>query len=99
MYLSGNYDEVVYILVSIKNNLGKFMGSGHCYCDILDYNTGTWWICDDDNISEFRGYPCNVYDELSHKNVQHQGGGNIIKVSDRIVSLLYIKRDIIISRT
>ena len=33
-------------------------------CDVLDYNTGTWWNCVDDTITQYPGYPMSVYDEL-----------------------------------
>ena len=46
------------------------MFSGPYYCDALDYNTGTWWICDDDNISELIGYPDSFYDELSLEDIR-----------------------------
>ena len=36
MSFSGSDDEVVYILVSVKINVGKDMDSGHYYCDVLD---------------------------------------------------------------
>ena len=31
------------------------------------YNTtqGTWWNCDDDTVTQYPGYPINVYDYLS----------------------------------
>ena len=70
MSFSGSEDGVVYILVSIKNNIGKDMDSGHYYCDILDYNKVTLWRYDNEKISEFRGYPDNVYDELLLENEQ-----------------------------
>ena len=44
------------------------MDSGHYVCDILDYNTGTWWRCDDEIITNYSGYPENVYYDLSHEN-------------------------------
>ena len=55
MSFSGKNDEVVYILVSINIHEGKDMDSINYYCDILDYNTGTWWRCDDKRIIDFRG--------------------------------------------
>ena len=61
------------------------------YCDALNYNRVTWFKCDDDKIVEFRGYPDNVYDELLHENEQNQGKIDFMKVSDKIVSMLYIK--------
>ena len=50
-------------------------------------------------IWKFRGNPDNVYDELLHENEQNKGGTFIMKGSDRIVSSLYIKIDILTSRT
>ena len=39
----------------------------------MDYNTGTWWRCDDDTITNYSGYPDNVYDDLLHEN-EHKCG-------------------------
>ena len=66
MYFSGKHDELVYILVSIMLRVGKDMNSVHYVCDVLDYNTGTWWNCDDDTIANYSGYPENVYYNLSN---------------------------------
>ena len=41
------------------------MDEGHYVCDVLEYNTGTWWNCDNETISQYPGYPMNVYDDLS----------------------------------
>ena len=49
------------------------MDSGHYLCDILDYNTGTWWNCDDETITNYSGYPEYVYGNLSNKNEQKKG--------------------------
>ena len=75
------------------------MDSGHYVYDLLDYNTGIWWIFDDDMITNYSGYLENIYDDFSHENEQNKGEIIIMNVSDRIVSMLYIKRDILISRT
>ena len=69
----GKHDEDVYIIVSVKLHIGKYMDSGHYVCDILDYNTGTWWNCDDDTITNYSGYPENIYDNLSNENEQKRG--------------------------
>ena len=63
------------------------MYSGHYVCDILDYNTGTWWNCDNEQITKYSGYPKNVYDNLSKENEQQKGDNLIINGSDRIVSM------------
>ena len=65
-------DEVVYILVSIKNNEGNSIDSGHYYCNILEHNIVTWQICDNDNISEIGGHAINLYNELSHEDIQNK---------------------------
>ena len=73
VYFTGSDDELVYIMVSIKIRVGKDIDSGNSYWYVLDYNTGTWWICEDETITNFGGYPENVYDELSHENEKIQG--------------------------
>ena len=74
MPFSGSDGELVYILISINIRLGKDRDSGQYYCDVLDYNKGTWWRCDDDKISKFIGYPDNVYDEFLHENGEKNRG-------------------------
>ena len=75
------------------------MDSGHYYYSILDYNTGTWWRCDDDKINNYTWYPKKLYDKLLHENEQNQGKIHIMKGLDRTVIMLYIKRDILKSIT
>ena len=60
-----NNREVLYILVSIKIHVGNDMDQGHYVCDVLDYNTGTWWNCDDKKITQYPVYPMNAYNDLS----------------------------------
>ena len=57
--------EVLYILVYIKLRIGNDMDIGHYVCDVLDYNTGTWRNFDDEKITQYPGYPMNVYNDLS----------------------------------
>ena len=64
MSFPGIESEVFYILVSINLHIGKYMDKGNYVCDVLDYNTGEWWNCDDDTITQYPEYPMNVYDEL-----------------------------------
>ena len=73
MFFSGKHYEVVYIIVSIKIHVGKYMDNGNCIFDILDYNKGTWWNCDDDTITNYSGYPDNVYEYSSNENEQKKG--------------------------
>ena len=65
MYLSDIDSEVIYILVSIKLHIGNDMDKGHYVCDVLDYNIGTWRNCYDEEITQYSGYPMNVYNDLS----------------------------------
>ena len=58
-----------YILVYIKLHIGNDMDQGQYACDVLDYNTVTWWNCDDEKVTQYPGYPMNVYNDLfSDKN-------------------------------
>ena len=49
------------------------MDKGHFVCDILDYNTVTWWNCDDEKITQYPGYPMNLYNDLSIDKGQKRG--------------------------
>ena len=53
------------MLVSIKLHISNDMDKGHYVCYVLDCNTGTWWNCDNDTITQYLGYPMNVYNDLS----------------------------------
>ena len=52
--------EVLYIIVSINLHIGNDMDKCHYVCDVLYYNSGTWWNCDDATITQYPGYPKNV---------------------------------------
>ena len=73
MPFTGKHSEVVYIMVSIKIHIGKGMDSGHYVCDVLDYNTGTWYNFDDGIIIHYSVYSENVYDNLSNENEPKRG--------------------------
>ena len=60
-----NNHEVLYILISIKLHIGNDMEQGHYVCVVLYYNTGTGWNCDDEKVTQYPGYPMNVYNDLS----------------------------------
>ena len=45
--------------------IGNDMDQGHYVCDVLDYNTVTWWNCDDEKRTQYPGYPMNVYNNFS----------------------------------
>ena len=48
------------------------MDKGHYVYDLLDYNTGTWWNCDDETITQYPGYRMNVYNDLSMDEKQNK---------------------------
>ena len=50
MHFSDKHNVAVYILVAINIHVVNGMDGGNYVCDVLDYNTVTWWNCDDDNI-------------------------------------------------
>ena len=79
MSFSGRDDEVVCVMVSMNICVGKYVDGSHYYCDVWYYNTGTFWICVDEKITDFRRYPENVYNELSHENEKNQGKGMLWK--------------------
>ena len=60
-----NDPKVIYVLVSIKYHIGNDMDQGHYVCDVLDYNTGTWWKRDDEIVTKYQGYTMNLSNELS----------------------------------
>ena len=73
MSFSGSYDKVVYVLLSIKISVCKYMDIGHYLCNVLNYNIVTRWEFDDDIITNFSGYPENFYDDLSHESKKYIG--------------------------
>ena len=90
MYFPGEDNGVLYILVYIKLHICNDMDSVHYVCYVLNYNTGTWWNCDDEKITKYSGYPNNVYDNFSMDN-DKKGENCMMDGSDRILSMLYIK--------
>ena len=70
MYFQDKHAQMVYILVYANIHIGNEIDISHCVCDVLNYNTETWWSCDDETITKYSGYPYNVYDNLSNKNEQ-----------------------------
>ena len=41
------------------------MNKGHYVCDVLEYKKEIWWYFNVDTITQYPGYPMNVYDDLS----------------------------------
>ena len=68
--------EVIYIIFSIKLHIGNDVDKGRYVCDVLYYNTGTWGNCDDETITEYPGYPMNVYNDLSIDKNKNKRGKN-----------------------
>ena len=99
MSFPDKHAEEHYILVSIKLHIGNDMDKGHYVCDVLDYITGTLWDCDDDTITQYTGYPINIYNDLSIYKKQKKGGKVCMDVLDMIVSMLCLKKYIIASST
>ena len=95
MSFPGIEAAVLYILVFIKLHIGNDIDKGYYVCDLLDYNTGTWWNCNDGKITQYPGYPMNVYDNLSIDKIIIKLERLCMDGSDRIVSMLYIKKYIL----
>ena len=64
---SSNY-KIPYILVSLINHDGDSLDCGHYFSDVFNANTGTWWHCEDDNITKISGIPKGVILERVTKN-------------------------------
>ena len=63
----GKHAEV-FFLVSGKLHIGKYMDNGHCFCDVLYYNSGTWSNFDDCTMNNYSVSLENIYDSLYNKN-------------------------------
>ena len=57
---SSNYN-ISYTLVSLINHDGDSLDCGHYVSDVFDANTGIWWHCYDDNITQISDLPEGVY--------------------------------------
>ena len=53
MSFSGKHTEAIYIIVYIKMHISNDMDKVHYFCDVLDYNTVTWWNYDDATITQY----------------------------------------------
>ena len=52
-----NNKKISYTLVSLINRDGNSLDCGHYVSDIFYANTGIWWCCDDDNITQISDLP------------------------------------------
>ena len=46
---------------------GNLLHCGNSFSDVSDVNTGIWWHCDDDEITQISGFIDRVYTRKSHK--------------------------------
>ena len=60
-------NEISYNLVSLINHDGDSLNCGHYVSDIFDANTGIWWQCHDDYITQIGDPPKGVNIRESHK--------------------------------
>ena len=47
-------EDVKYSLVSANYHNWISNNTGHYLCDILEFDPGVWWRCDDDTITHLR---------------------------------------------
>ena len=47
-------------MVSLINHDGESLGFGNYVSDVFDANTGIWWHCDYDNITQSSDLPKGV---------------------------------------
>ena len=59
-------EDVKYFLVSVEYHDWTSNNTCHYFCDILDINTGIWWLCDDDIITKLRVIPDHTYSVASY---------------------------------
>ena len=71
-------DKISYTLVSLINHDGESLYCGHYVSDVFDANTGIWWHCDDDNITQISDLPLGVYIRESHKNKLMSGSTDLL---------------------
>ena len=60
-------DKISCKLVSLITNNCDYLDCVHYVSDLFDINTGIWWSCDDDNITQISGLLEGVYIRESHK--------------------------------
>ena len=53
-------DKISYTLVSLINHDGNLLDCGYYVSDVFDANTGIWWHCDYDNITQSSDLPKGV---------------------------------------
>ena len=48
---SQDMEDVTYSIAFVTCHGATSNNTGHYFCEILDFNTGIWWRCDDDTIT------------------------------------------------
>ena len=82
-------DKISYNLVSLINHDGDSLDYGHYVSDIFSTNTGFWWNCDYDNITQIGDLLKGVYIRESHKKV--------ISGSTDVLFVVYIRTSYLIN--
>ena len=77
-------DKKSYTLVSRINHDGDSLDFGHYVSNIFDANTGIWWHCDDDNITQISDLPKGVYIRESEQKKK-----NRVRINRCIILCLY----------
>ena len=72
--------KISYTLVSMINHDGDSLDCKQYVSDGFDANTGIWWHCDDENITQICDKPKGVYirESLEKKNNLISGSTNVI---------------------
>ena len=77
-------EDVTYTLFYVYMLEGNSMSTGHYYCDILEFNTGIWWRCDDDNITQLRVISECFYSVAPYPTSGKYNKTNVMKSCDKI---------------
>ena len=65
--ITSQKENISYTLVSLIMHDGTSLYCGHYISDIFNTNTGIWWHCDSDEITEISDFPEGIYTIESHK--------------------------------
>ena len=71
--------------MSLINHDGDSLDCGHYVSDVFNANTGIWWHCDDDNITQISDLPKVVYIIESQKTKK-----TIMSGSTDVLYVVYI---------
>ena len=69
------------------NNDDDSLYCGHHVSDVFDANTGIWWHCDDDNITQISDLPKGVYIRESNKTKKKKKSD--VRLNRFVVCFLY----------